>query len=130
MTCALTTLLVSPISWDHHWVWIAPGLVVLIDAAVRRRSWVFGTAAVVVVVAFLAWPQFWKHHFYWLRAGGLFQYAPGTYFPSGDSPKYVEYHWYGIELILGNLYVWVGCALLALAVVAAYRLTRQRRVIA
>ena len=35
MVCALTALLISPISWDHHWVWIVPGLTVLIDAAVR-----------------------------------------------------------------------------------------------
>ncbi len=26
LTCALTGLLVSPISWDHHWVWIIPGV--------------------------------------------------------------------------------------------------------
>lgn len=124
MTCALTTLLVSPISWDHHWVWVAPGLVVLIDGAVRRRSWVFGVAAAGMVVVFLAWPQFWRNPVQWLR-GGVLTYAPGTYFPSGDNPKYVEYHWYGIELILGNLYVWAGCALLALAAVTAYRLTRR-----
>jgi alpha-1,2-mannosyltransferase len=39
MACALTALLVSPISWDHHWVWIAPGLALIIDAghsAARR----------------------------------------------------------------------------------------------
>ena len=24
LTCALTGLLVSPVTWDHHWVWIAP----------------------------------------------------------------------------------------------------------
>ena len=29
MACALTALLVSPISWDHHWVWVAPGLALL-----------------------------------------------------------------------------------------------------
>src|ERR1700677_3519270 len=28
LMAALTGLLVSPISWDHHWVWIAPGAVV------------------------------------------------------------------------------------------------------
>jgi alpha-1,2-mannosyltransferase len=125
MTCALTALLVSPISWDHHWVWMAPGLVVLIDAAVRRRSWVFGSAAAVVVIAFLAWPQFWRSPIRWL-GGGLFTYAPGTYFPFGDNPKYVEYHWYGIELILGNIYVLTGCALLLLAAATAYRLVRRR----
>ena len=28
LMAALTGLLVSPISWDHHWVWIVPGVVV------------------------------------------------------------------------------------------------------
>src|SRR5215471_580846 len=27
LTCALTALLISPISWDHHWVWIVPATV-------------------------------------------------------------------------------------------------------
>jgi alpha-1,2-mannosyltransferase len=35
IACALTALLVSPISWDHHWVWLAPGLALLIDAGRR-----------------------------------------------------------------------------------------------
>ena len=35
VTCALTGLLVSPVSWSHHWVWIVPTLVVLTDLAVR-----------------------------------------------------------------------------------------------
>ncbi len=39
-TCAVTGLLISPISWSHHWVWIAPVLVLAADAAVRaaRRA--------------------------------------------------------------------------------------------
>ncbi len=28
--CALTGLLVSPISWTHHWVWVVPGLTLLL----------------------------------------------------------------------------------------------------
>ena len=35
LACALTGLLVSPISWDHHWVWIAPGVAVAAAYAVR-----------------------------------------------------------------------------------------------
>ena len=35
LTAALTGLLVSPISWDHHWVWIAPGALVAAHYAVR-----------------------------------------------------------------------------------------------
>src|SRR5439155_93248 len=36
--CAVTGLLVSPMSWTHHWVWAVPVLVWLIAAAWRRRS--------------------------------------------------------------------------------------------
>ena len=35
LTAALTGLLVSPISWDHHWVWIAPGALIAAHYAVR-----------------------------------------------------------------------------------------------
>src|ERR1019366_9568298 len=29
LACALTGLLVSPLSWDHHWVWVALGIALL-----------------------------------------------------------------------------------------------------
>jgi alpha-1,2-mannosyltransferase len=35
--CAITGLLISPISWTHHWVWDIPVLVWLTTAAWRRR---------------------------------------------------------------------------------------------
>ncbi len=38
MAACATALLVSPISWDHHWVWIAPGLALIVDAAVRSEA--------------------------------------------------------------------------------------------
>jgi hypothetical protein len=34
----LTTNVISPISWTHHLVWVIPAIVVLADAAVRRRE--------------------------------------------------------------------------------------------
>ncbi|MGO8958764.1 MAG: glycosyltransferase 87 family protein [Streptosporangiaceae bacterium] len=37
LVCALTGLLVSPVSWSHHWVWVAPALVVLVDLAAGPR---------------------------------------------------------------------------------------------
>ena len=60
---ALTGLLVSPISWDHHWVWIAPGALVAAHYAVQ--AWRRGAsedrlglrdAAVALVAWFGAWP--------------------------------------------------------------------------
>ncbi|MFD5830054.1 glycosyltransferase 87 family protein [Lentzea sp. NPDC060358] len=46
---ALTSLLVSPVSWEHHWVWVLPLLVWLAVRASQQRS--AGPAAVVVVLA-------------------------------------------------------------------------------
>jgi alpha-1,2-mannosyltransferase len=131
MVCALTALLVSPISWDHHWVWVAPGLAVLVDAAVRAGNrWVragWFAAAAVVVVAFGAWPRFWLGPDSGLLQGGLIWYAPISAFSSGDNPKYVEYHYRGLQQFAGNLYVIVGLALFVLALaVAVYTLRTSR----
>ena len=38
LTCALTGLLISPVSWSHHWVWMAPALVVAVDMAIGGRA--------------------------------------------------------------------------------------------
>ncbi|GAB3257996.1 hypothetical protein GCM10027456_36260 [Kineosporia babensis] len=39
-TAGLTSLLVSPISWAHHWVWALPALVVLVnEGRFRAASW-------------------------------------------------------------------------------------------
>jgi alpha-1,2-mannosyltransferase len=117
MVVALTALLISPISWDAHWVWVAPGLAVFVSAAVlatRRSARLSCAAAAAFLVAvFEAWPKFWVHRAGLLH-GGLFWYAPTTAFGHGDNPAYAEYHWHGIELLAGNLYVFVGCALLLL----------------
>ncbi len=37
LTCALAGLLVSPISWDHHWVWVVPAVTVLVVYGIRAR---------------------------------------------------------------------------------------------
>ena len=124
--CALTGLLISPISWDHHWVWVVPGLAVLIDAAVRARSWMrvaWLAAAAVVVVTFGAWPRLWSGGTTLLQ-GGLIWYAPVTAFGTGDNPTYAEYHWHGLQLIAGNLYLLVGAAFLLVAVVVAAQTLR------
>jgi glycosyl transferase family 87 len=126
MACALTALLVSPISWDHHWVWIAAGLAVIIDAGVRaaggaRAAWLALAGAVLVV--FGAWPDFWSRTAGLLQ-GGLMAYAPGSSFPHGDNPGYAEYHWHGLQLIAGNLYVLGGIGLFAVVLVAAGRVAQ------
>jgi alpha-1,2-mannosyltransferase len=133
MAAALTALLVSPISWDHHWVWIAPGLALIVDAAVRagragqtalRAAW-YALAAVVLLL-FAAWPDFWKASAGLLQ-GGLINYAPAQGFPSGDNPAYKEYHWHGLQLIAGNLELLIGLGLFVVVLVVAFRLFRSAR---
>jgi alpha-1,2-mannosyltransferase len=123
LTCALTGLLVSPISWDHHWVWIVPVLVVLTDAAVRARGaarWKYGALAAVIAALFADWPDRWA--------------GPGALVPQGllgffigPHPVHEKYHLYGLQVIGWNLYVLSGLALFALAVAAAARATLGRR---
>jgi alpha-1,2-mannosyltransferase len=124
MLAYLTLLLDSPISWDHHWVWVAPFLAIGIAYAWRARTalsragWLAGTVAVIVI--FGAWPKFWTDPVQWLQ-GGLIWYAPSSSFPSGDNPHYVEYHWHGLQLIAGNLFVLAGCALFLFALGVALK---------
>ncbi|RMI29720.1 DUF2029 domain-containing protein [Nocardia stercoris] len=35
---AAAVLLVSPVSWSHHWVWVGPALLVGVDLIARRRT--------------------------------------------------------------------------------------------
>ena len=124
MACALTALLVSPISWDHHWVWVAPGLAALIDAGRRAASRPAGAAwyalAAATWVTFAAWPDFWSARAGLLQ-GGLIGYAPASAWAHGDNPAYAEYHWHGLQLLAGNLELLAGLALLAVLLAAAFR---------
>ncbi len=53
---AAFALLVSPTSWSHHWVWIAPALLVTAAYAVRLRSAGWAVATAVLAVAFYVAP--------------------------------------------------------------------------
>src|SRR5690242_145188 len=123
LACALTGLLVSPLSWDHHWVWVAPGIALLARLGatagrglVRTAWW---AAAAVLFGVFASWPQFWNLSQSGLTPAGLGWYAPGTYFATGSKPWYHEFHWHGLQLLAGNSTVLAGLACLAALAVAA-----------
>jgi alpha-1,2-mannosyltransferase len=127
MTCAVTALLISPISWDHHWIWVAPFLAVMVSCGLRAASWLgragwFG-GGVLMVVLFAGWPRFWNAG----QGKGLIwpPYVPATGYASGDNPKYAEYHWHGLQLLEGNLYILIGCALFLVALVSAWLISRS-----
>jgi alpha-1,2-mannosyltransferase len=127
LMAALTGLLVSPISWDHHWVWIAPGALVAAHytaQAVRRdakkAAWALGILTVTIVAWFGAWPArlFTSRLDLSHDALGLLWIPRNTnpvyYDWYGDRPWFTEYHWHGLALIAGNAYVLAGLALFGL----------------
>jgi alpha-1,2-mannosyltransferase len=124
LTCALAGLLASPLSWDHHWVWVAPAIALLAHLGARARGavragwWAAGGALVLV---FGAWPQFWNLSQSGLTPAGLLWYGPTHYFARGDQPWYPEFHWHGLQLLAGNSFVLAGLLALAALSVAAFR---------
>jgi alpha-1,2-mannosyltransferase len=123
LMAALTGLLDSPISWDHHWVWIAPGAVVAAHYAVqawRRGSRRIAGACVILAVALVAWFGAWPTILFTKAVNlghdslGLIWIPKNTnpyyYDEYGDRPWFVEYHWHGLALILGNAYILAGLA--------------------
>ncbi|GGI83143.1 membrane protein [Saccharopolyspora subtropica] len=82
-------LLVSPISWSHHWVWAIPGLVLLAGGAYARREWPLLLATAM--------------------AAGFFTMGPHWKVPQGGGK---ELHWNVFEHLIGNAYVYFGLAFL------------------
>jgi alpha-1,2-mannosyltransferase len=105
-TVGLVALLVSPVSWGHHWVWIAVVLVAVADVTRRHLPALSRWAQVMVVglptllyLLFVDWPALiWRVPFSWM--------------PLADEP---EYHWTLQQRLLGETYNLVGLCLLALA---------------
>jgi hypothetical protein len=92
-----TGLLVSPISWTHHWVWVLPALVVLLRGGTGARL-----AAAVGYVLFVAAPMWFTPH-----AGG----------PS-------EYGFHGVITVIANCFMLAGLAFLAYLGRQAWRSSR------
>lgn len=103
--CALTGLLVSPISWTHHWVEALPALMLVLLRAYRNRSTpllVGALVAAVVLYSQITWRV-----------------------PVSNFTQTVELHENGLQLLCSNAYVLVGLVALGWAVLASLR--RERR---
>jgi alpha-1,2-mannosyltransferase len=138
LVTALTGLLVSPISWDHHWVWVAPGFAAAVAYAARywrparRRAWALTGLAAGLLVAFGAWPDAM-----WESARNLGRFSLGVlwappntnpilYVEHGDQPSFAEYHWHGLWLLTGNAYILAGMAVFLAMVACAISAGRRR----
>ena len=127
VACAATGLLVSPITWSHHYVYVIPALV-LAAYGPRRLGYRILSAALVVGL-FGWWP---------LPIGNQGGYDPNAQLlprgllllaPNRGNRATVEFTWRGLDLIVGNYYVLtllVFIAATACALVLSRRLRPER----
>ena len=103
VTCAATGLLMSPVSWSHHYVYVVPALVLAACGPRRLAYRILGAALVVGLFAW--WP---------LRIGSQGGYDPRAPLqprgllllaPNQGNGGEVEYTWHGLALVVGNYYV-------------------------
>ena len=84
--CACTALLLSPISWSPHWVWVIPAMLWLTISEDAPR---WGKpAAAGCFLLFALGPIYWV-------------------------PNNTEYHWHGWELLAGNSYLLAAVVFIA-----------------
>ena len=98
-------LLISPISWSHHWVWCLPVLMSVAAATWRWRSTALGIAGAAGVLVFVLAMQWW--------------------FPEQN---HVEQNWPTWAKAVGSSYTWwaLGCGVV-LWWVSGRRLKASRR---
>jgi alpha-1,2-mannosyltransferase len=98
LVVAAATLLVSPVSWSHHWVWAVLGLLWLAEYVRRVRT----SASVALLLGALA----------------VFACSPHWWLPYRDGR---EFAWNAGEHLLGNAYLWAGLAVVVAGAVYAAR---------
>ncbi len=139
LAAALTGLLLSPISWDHHWVWTAPAVAMAGHYAVRSwrtaraRALAWWGLAAAILAVYGAWPgSLWGEptDLGAFSLGILWQPPntdPSVYYKGGDQPWFVEYHWHGLQLITGNAFILGGLALFVVLIAATARVALRAR---
>ncbi|MEU7767455.1 glycosyltransferase 87 family protein [Nocardia sp. NPDC049190] len=103
---AVFTLLVSPISWSHHWVWIAPALFALVGYTTRlpgRQAIGWWVTIAVTTAVFVIGPQNWL--------------------PDGE---HRESAWTPWQHVIGNTYVWFSVVLVVVFLVSRARTAAAR----
>lgn len=102
MVNAILVLLISPISWSHHWVWAAPTLALLFAMALRHRWYGVQLSVLFATLVVMIGPQW--------------------YLPYTDDK---ELNWTFSQQVVGNAYTLFGIGFLIAATVA-YFLHRDR----
>ena len=93
LVCAATELIVSPITWVHHMVWIVPVVIWLATGADRPRRGL--VIAAVTAFVFVVAPIWW---------------VPRSYVVSANPPELHERGW---QLVAGNFFFFATVVFLA-----------------
>ncbi|MFI0815012.1 glycosyltransferase 87 family protein [Streptomyces sp. NPDC021098] len=104
LSCAVTALMISPVSWSHHWVWAVPMVLLLAVETVRRasRAWAGWTALTwLLFCSFMIW------------------YAPHSV------KQRVELHQTPPQMLMTAVYPIIGTAFLATAAYVTWRALRD-----
>jgi alpha-1,2-mannosyltransferase len=96
-------LLASPTSWSHHWVWIAPALLVAAATAWEKRSAGWAVATVAMAAVFVVAPHQYVH-------------------PRGGEQ---ELTWTPLQQFVNSTYVWFTVGLIVLLWLARRSWSRE-----
>jgi alpha-1,2-mannosyltransferase len=89
---AFAALLISPVSWSHHWVWCVPALLTLAVLGAGHRSRLPLAAACTGLAMFATAPQLWLPH-----------------------GRNAELHWTAWQQVTGSCYALFAALILVLA---------------
>ncbi len=103
VACAATGLLVSPVTWSHHYVYVVPALVLAAYGPRRLGYRVLGAALVVGLFGW--WPVPVGHQGGYGPEARLLPRGLLLLAPNRGNRATVEFTWHGLELIAGNYYV-------------------------
>ncbi len=119
----ITSVLVSPISWDHHWVWIVPVLAMIGGLAMSGRGvlrWLLVLAGLGTAALFGSWPGTYSGPLAFVPEKGLlgwFVRPPVSYLVTAL---------HGWQLVTYNLYVLYGIVLFLIMLTAAVLVRRRK----
>ena len=120
----ITSVLVSPISWDHHWVWILPLLALIGGLIMDARGLAlaaYAAAGLVVAGVFFSWPLAYSGSLAFMPHSGML----GWFVQPPQSYAVKTLH--GWQLLTWNLFVVAGSVIfLALLGIAAMAWRRSR----
>ncbi len=123
----ITSVLVSPISWDHHWVWVVPVLALMAGLTFRARPVVKACyiAGIVLIAGIMgSWPWRYSGPRAFVPRRGLL----GWFVKPPEVTQIMVVH--GWQLLTWNLWVVIGIvmylALIAVAIVTWLKRPRRQ----